>query len=992
MTDLRFLLLGALEVRRGVDVLPIRSSKLRVLLATLLLSPRRTVPLETLIERLWGAEAAPTARSTLHVYVLRLRRLLEMPDLIRTGPNGYIVDVPDEWVDIGMFDELVARSRAVAGPSVQWELLTEALALWRGPALVDVPSESIQRNVVPRLVEERLQAVERRAEIGITLGLHEEVVAELTELTVTSPLRERMWVLLLDALWRSGRNAEALAAYQRVRKLFADELGVDPSDALQRLHLRILADDRPVPESPQLVVRPAQLPPDVRAFAGRAELVTTLLSELTAGGMPLALVTGPPGVGKTALASHVAHLVKEQFPDGQLYVNLHGYSAVPPVPETVVLSRFLHALGVPGDRHPADVEDQTSLYRSLLADRRVLVVLDNTSGPEQVRRLLPGQPGCAVLITSRDDLRGLIALDGGRLVPLEPLRADESTAVLADVIGQDRVGAEPEAVASLVEQCAGLPLALRIAAANLRTRPQQPIAAYVADLSRGRLNQLRVPGDENTAVQATFDLSYARLDPNSAALFHRLSRAPGPDFSVPVAAALMACPIDQAARLLDTLAARNLIYASGPDRYQMHDLLREYATKRAADDLDAHAAGLRVLDFYLKTADAASKLLYPDKRRAPWEMPDMGGTPLRFETDAEALGWFDNERVNLGAAALLAGEHRVERYGWHLADATYLYFAAAGHAVDALVINEAALVSARASNDLRVEPYVLDFIGSIYFRTSNYAKAEHHHTEALTLSRANGDLYCQTRCLRHLGRVSAQAGTPDRTVQLHQEALALAFEGGYLDEQALNTNYIGLAHQSAGRPDDAVGWHDRALELSVRLGNEAMRCRVHNGLGLAAWHRGDYASAITHQRTAMDVAVALRDRHLEAASLICLAEALCAAGEPTQAIEHATAAVDLRTGERRIDISATEIIATARAALGDTDGVIEDYSRALREAEEIDFRYGQVSVLIELAATYRRAGQMDVAAAHASKALATMRANGMLALEKRALAELARCQ
>ncbi|GAB3908581.1 BTAD domain-containing putative transcriptional regulator [Kibdelosporangium lantanae] len=955
MTDLRFLLLGALEVRRGADVLPIRSSKLRVLLATLLLSPRRTVPLETLIERLWGDEAAPTARSTLHVYVLRLRRLLEMPDLIRTGPNGYILDVPDDQVDIGVFGDLVARSREAATPLARWELLTEALALWRGAALADVPSESIQRNVVPRLVEERLQAVERRAEIGITLGMHEKLVAELTELTVTYPLRERMWLLLLDSLWRSGRNAEALVAYQRVRKLFADELGVDPSDALQRLHLRILADDGPVPAA-QPVVRPAQLPPDVRAFAGRAELVTTLLGELTAGGMPLALVTGPPGVGKTALAAHVAHLVKDQFPDGQLYVNLHGYSAVPPVSETVVLSRFLHALGVPGDRHPADVEDQTNLYRSLLADRRVLVMLDNTSGPDQVRRLLPGQPGCAVLITSRDDLRGLIALDGGRLVPLEPLLADESTAVLADVIGQDRVADEPDAVATLVDQCAGLPLALRIAGANLRTRPHQPIAAYVADLGRGRLNQLRVPGDENTAVQATFDLSYARLDPNSAALFRRLSRAPGPDFSVPVAAALMACPVDQAARLLDTLAARNLIFASGQDRYQMHDLLREYATKRALDDPEADAAGLRVLDFYLRTADAASKLLYPDKRRAPWEMPDLGGTPLCFGTEAEALAWFDDERVNLGAAASLAAETGVERYGWHLADATYLYFSAAGHAVDALVINEAALVSARASNDVRVEPYVLDFIGSIYFRTSNYAKSERYHAEALALSRAAGDLYCQTRCLRHLGRVSAQAGTPDRTVQLHQEALALAVKGGYVDEQALNTNYIGLAHQSAGRPDDAVEWHDRALELSVRLGNDAMRCRVHNGLGLAAWHRGDYTAAITHQRTAIDVAVALRDRHLQASSLICLAEALCAAGEPAQAIEQATAAVDLRTGERRIDISATEIITTARAALGDTDGVIDDYLGALREAEEIDFRYGQVSVLVELAGAYRRAG------------------------------------
>jgi DNA-binding SARP family transcriptional activator/DNA polymerase III delta prime subunit len=984
---LGFLLLGAMEVRRDGTVLPVTSSKLRVLLATLLLSPGRTVPIETIIHRLWGDDMSPSARSTVHVYALRLRKLLGGNDVIQTKVNGYAIDVAASQIDIGVFADLLALARSAGDPASEVDLLTRALALWRGPALADVPSDLIQQNIVPRLNEERIQAVERRAELGIELGRHDELVSELTELTVEHPLRERLWAVLMRALARSGRKAEALAAYQQARRVFADELGVDPGEALQQLHQEILTARSASKPS----VRPAQLPPDVRAFVGRTGVVKDLLGELNAGRMPVVIVTGPPGVGKTALALHVAHQTRTRFPDGQLYVNLRGYSPEPPLPDTVVLGRFLHALGVPDSQIPSGPDDQTNLYRSLLAGRRVLVVLDNASGPGQVRRLLPGGAGCAVLITSRDDLRGLVALDDGQQVALEPLPAGESNAVLAGILGATRVGAEPAAAAALAQLCAGLPLALRIAAANLRTRPHQPIAGYVAELgARGRLNQLSLPGD--TAVRAAFDLSYERLDPDAARMFRRMSLAPGLDIAVPAAAALLGCPVGQAAMVLDTLAAANLVFASGAGRYQVHDLLREYAAEQAGQDPEAGTAVVRLLDFYLLTADAASRLLYPRSLRAPWSQPHRGATAVKFDTEAVALAWFDDERVNLGAAARSAHAHGLHQYAWHIADATSMYFSARGHAAEALVLCEAALAAARASGDACVESYVLDFIGSIYFRTSDYAIAERHHREALALGRSTNDLYCQIKSLRHLGRVSAQLGRPDRTIELHQDALELAVRSGHLDEQALNTNYIGLAHQSAGRPEQAVEWHDRALELSVKLGDESMRCRVHNGLGLAAWHRGDFATAIAHQREAIDIARALGDKHLQAASVICLAEALCAAGDPDQAIAEATGAVGLATGERRIDISAAEIITTARAARGEQDGVVEDYLRALGQAEEIDFRYGRVSILIELAAAHRRAGALTDAGQCAQRALGIMRDSGMLALEQRALAELARCR
>lgn len=991
--DLRFRLLGNLEVLRRGEVVPITSNKLRIMLATLALSAGRTVPVDSIIERLWGSDASVSARSTVQVYAMRLRRVLG-EDVLQTRSNGYAINVAAEHVDVAVFQDLVTKAKTAPDPVAAYRLLTEALGLWRGPALFDLASDSLQSTVVPRLTEERLLAVERHAELGIELGKHDGLVAELADLARQHPLRERFWALLMVALNRSGRKIEALAAYQEVRQLYADEFGIDPSDALQRLHQSVLTDSAPAAPAPvRSVVRPAQLPPDVTGFVGRTRMIEELSDRLAAGGMPVVLLTGPPGIGKTALALRVAHRVRLDYPDGQLYVNLQGYAPTPPLPVTVVLARFLYALGVPDNQVPADLDEQTNLYRSLLADRKVLVVLDNASGPGQVRPLLPGQPGCAVVITSRDALRGLVALDGGWQVPLGPLRAGESRAVLAAILGEARVAAQPDAVAALADQCAQLPLALRIAAANLQANPHQPIASYVDELAaRGRLNQLRVRGDDAAAVQAAFDLSYERLDPDAACLFHRMSLAPGTDLSVAAAAALLDSSDEQAALLLDALAAANLIFPSGSGRYQMHDLLREYAGIRAGQDTDADAAARRVLDFYLYTADAASRLVYPDQVRAPWPAREPTARTSKFDTEAAALAWLDSERATFGAAAVLAANYGVTHYGWQLADATYAYFGAHGHSVDALAVCDAALADARRAGDTCVESYVLDFLGVIHFRISRYAIAEHYHSEALALGRRNGDLRCQAVCLRHLGRVTAQLGLPERTIGYHQEALDLAVQLGDLDEQAINSTYLGFAHQSAGRLEQAFEWHERALDLCHRTGNESIRSSVHGGLGLVAWHRGELDLAIDHQRAAIASALAVGDLHLHAGALICLAEALCAAGQYDQAIAEATTAVNLRTGERRQVISAAEIITTARLGRGERASVIEDYQRALRQAQEINFRYGEVSILIALATAYRLTDQLTMAAQHAERAIAIMRDTGMRALESRAEAELALCR
>lgn len=1049
-SGLRFGLLGALEVSRDDTVLPVARGTLRVLLATLLLEGNRTVPSERIIDRLWDDDPPPSARSSVHTYAMRLRRLLgdDGARMIQTRPNGYAIDVDPDRVDVLVFDDLLRRARQAdqAGdPATEADLLTEALRLWRGPALLDVPSASLQRTVVPRLAEERLQAQERRLHLHLLLGRHDGLVGELTGLTEEHPLRESVWLLLMRTLCRLGRPVEALDAYRRVRGLLRAELGIEPSAPLRHLHRQILAGSHdaapaapgpvatnhrtaaaptaapngagqprrtPAPDPPARLVIPSQLPMDAGTFAGRTEHLERLRRELTApataSAVPVLLLTGAPGVGKSALAVHVAHQVRASFPDGQLYANLRGYSADPPLPPEVVLGRFLRALGVPANQMPTEQDDQVNLYRSLLADRRVLVVLDNAAEPRQVRPLLPNQPGCAALVTSRDDLRGLVALDNARQISLAPLTTEESRAVLAAMLDPDRVAAEPEAVDELAVRCGRLPLALRIAAANLQAYPHLSIAEYADALRvRGRLVQLRVRGDAEAAVRAAFDLSYARLDAPAARLFRLLSLVPGPDFAAPAAAALLDCPLTEAERLLDALLAANLVFPSAPGRYQLHDLIREYAALRAAEDPDAEAARTRLWHHYLRTARAATRLLYPDVPRLPLADPaaddprrgpgrtagDAPSTGEAAELDGEAaaLAWLDGERANLVAAVLTAHDRDRRRFAWRLADALRGYFSGRGHAVEGLAMAEAALVAARAEGDRAAEAAMLDLRGQIHFVLSRYEIARDCHEEALKISRDIGDLAGQASSLHHLGRVSAQLGPPERCHRYHREALELARSTGDLDAQALSTNYVGVAHLNAGRLDQALEWHLRALDLCHRAGNRSILARVVGGLANLAWYRGDLRIAIALYRECLDMVRRLGNRYLEANALVCLAEARCDAGEYAQAIADAEAAVRLgrETGERRHEVGGAEVSATARLRAGRPDGVIEDYRAALRLAREINFRYGEISILTALATAHRLGGDPARAVGYAEEALRVTAESGVRGVQPRTLTELA---
>jgi transcriptional regulator with XRE-family HTH domain len=458
-------------------------------------------------------------------------------------------------------------------------------------------------------------------------------------------------------------------------------------------------------------VAPAQLPAHRAEFTGRerclSELDELLPVDPAAPPRPVAIsaITGMAAVGKTALAVHWAHRVAGRFPDGQLYVDLRGYAPGPPLSPIQALKQLLGGLGLAVDKMPVEVELAAGLYRSLMSGRRMLVVLDNALDPDHVRQLLPGSPGCVVLVTSRDGLAGLVASHGARRLSLDVLLADEAVALLARVLGEERVAAQPTAAAELAALCGCLPLALRIAAANLACHPGQPIAAIVGELRAGDpLGELAARGDPQTAVRSAFDLSYRRLPSDAQRLFRLLSLVPVAEVTVPAAAALAADRADRLRRPLEALVGAHMVEQRGPGRFGFHDLLRRYARERVErDDGDRAATDAveRLMDWYLRTADAAAKLVYPHLLRLPLPEAD-GGTPVASFADAAgASDWLDTERSNLVATVQYAASHGPRATGWLLADTLRGYFLLRRHTVDWLTVAEAAVAAATRDGNLR---------------------------------------------------------------------------------------------------------------------------------------------------------------------------------------------------------------------------------------------------------------------------------------------------
>lgn len=946
-----------MQVWHGDGWTTIRAAQPRVVLAVLLAEAGQVVSADRLVDELWGDHPPRTALNTVQGYVARLRKLLgdNSETRLLTRDRGYLLELADGDLDAHVFERLVeSGQRAVADGRLAAgaEELVAALALWRGPALDDVPASPVVTVEANRLEQRRLTALEARLGAELALGRHHETVDELRRLVGEHPLREQLRCHLMLAMYRCGRRAEALDVYRDGRAVMVAELGMEPGPELRDLERAILADDRSLAGATTTRrVTPAQVPADVAGFTGRHTLLRQLDALLPARGPAVAIVTvaGTPGVGKTALAVHWAHRVRDRFGDGQLYVNLRGYAAGEPVRPIDALARFLHALGVPAEQVPTDVEEAAALYRSVLADRRMLVLLDNAHHPDQVRPLLPGAPGCLVLVTSRDALTGLVARDGARGLRLDVLTEDEARALLTYLLGADRVHAEERAARELAELCAHLPLALRITAANLG---DHTLAEYRDLLRAGnRLATLQVDGDEQAAVRAAFDLSYAALPDDARRLFRLLGLVPGPDVTVEAAAALAGVDAPAAAALLTRLAVAHLVDEHPGGRFGCHDLLRLYAGERAEQEdasADRDDAERRLYDWYLHTVDAAATLLYPQMRRLTLPPADRASVPGTFADNTQALAWLDAERHNL-VAAVRAKPLPVVGL---LADALRGYFWLRMYTVDWLAVAAAGLAAAEARDDLVTQTGALLSLADANFRLGHHKKAIDHSTRALATARRAGWAEGEAAALNNLGNLHIVSGRLREAVDYHRTALALNQRIGRLPSQFHNLGNLGVAYQHLGDLRTAHLRLTEALAIGREIGSANAEATKLCDLGAVLRDLGRLADAAGVLRLALDRNREIGDAGVEVEARNRLAAVLSDTGDHPAALEHAQAALtsardaELRHGE----VEVLNTLGMIHLRLGRPRAATDHHLQALALARDTSWRYGETTALIGLAA------------------------------------------
>jgi len=921
---LEFRVLGPIEVwadGRRVDAWQPRQ---HLVLAALLADAPRPVPLDTLLDRVWGESPPAGARHALHTHITRIRRVLEKVP-IEAGPvtldrrfDGYVLDVRPDQVDLHRFRGLVQRAADPRLPDVdRAALLREALALWRDEPLAGLPGEWPAR-AREGWLRQRLEAAVQWARVESRLGSAAAEVETLAALADEFPLAEPIAAVLVEALHAAGRTAEALDRYARVRRRLVDELGTDPGAELQSVHRTVLRVQPPEPApapAPAPSAVPAQLPMDVRAFTGRgAELakLDAVLGEAALGDAapgdaapgdaapgsaaerPSAVVItallGTAGVGKTALAVRWARKVAHRFPDGQLYVNLRGFdpdgSAVSPID---ALRGFLDALQVAPRRIPLDLEARASLYRSLLAGRRMLILLDNARDADQVRPLLPGDPGCMVVVTSRNRLSGLIAAEGAHAVVLDLLSPAEARQLLVRRIGAERTGAEPDAVAEIVTACARLPLALAIVAARAATRPGFPLAVLADELRAARGGLDAFEGEEAaTDVRAVFSWSYRTLSDDAARLFRLIGLHPGPDVGAGAVPSLAGLPARRIRPMLAELARAHLVTERSPGRYVCHDLLRAYAAE-LAETLDAPddrlAATHRALGHYVQTGHAAARLLNPYRDQVALAPPDPGVTPEQLADTAAALNWFTQEHPVLLAAVRLADEARFDTHTCQLAAALWDFFDRRGHWQDWADTHHAAQAAARRLGDRNREAAAHRGLGRAYARMGRPDEASDHYRKALALFREVGDLGGEAHAHMSLGVVTNRQGGLEAGLRHVEQALELFQAAGHRAGQARALNAIGWYQAQAGDYLQALTHCERALALQLELGDRRGLAATWDSLGYVHQHLGRHDQAIAGFLSSLELIRQLGDRGMEGEVLTHLGDAYFASGQHAAADE-----------------------------------------------------------------------------------------------------------
>lgn len=867
---LEFRILGPLEVRRNGKVIPITAPRLQAVLAVLLIQPGVVVSVGRISHAIWGDEAPASAVNQIHICISRIRSALEAAGaddgVIATRRPGYVLETDGAWFDIEARDRLVelARERLAADDTVQAVAhLRTAIGLCRGPALSGIESDHLRPDR-HRLEEEGIALREECVALGLRLGRHSELVPELVEMTASHPLREHAWVQLMTALSRCGRTAEALRVYHDTAQLLRRELGVDPGEALRQAHAALLATDATgerldggdAPDSPiplpgvvvagdsaaaatgallppsgqtlTLVPEPAarapcMLPGDLPDFTGRETELAALRAVLRTGdaAVPVAVVSGPGGTGKTTLALHTAHLLRERFRDGQLYVDLRGAEPAE------VLARFLRELGVPGPMVPDRVEARAEMYRAVIADRRVLVVLDDAACSEQVQHLFPGTGSCAVLVTCRSRM----VFPGSTAVEIGVFDVVRAAALMSRIIGPDRAAAEPRALSEIIRLCGGLPLAVRIAGAKLAAHPHWPVSMLAKRLAQAhdRLDQLSHGHQE---VRAGLTLTYEELPPDARCLFRRLALLEIPDFASWVGAALLSVSEDRAEQLFDELAQAGLLDVvqaddAGHVRYRLHDLVRLFALERG-DEVDSQAERNEAV---ARAGGAWLSLFELNHIRiCGGDYAALHGPAVRVRLDisfssghvCDPVGWYESERVALACLIRQTAKLGLSSLCWDLASSGACLYSTLSDHEQWQQAHEHALVVSRRCHDRRGEAVALLGLGGLYVAQRAYAGAQSALSEAGTLFLAMGDDHGLGLVLRQTALVHRVHGEYDQALAGLSESHRLLRGCGDFGALVHALRWTAQIFLERGEVDLAVPYLEEALELTSRLGARAV--------------------------------------------------------------------------------------------------------------------------------------------------------------------------
>jgi DNA-binding SARP family transcriptional activator len=917
---MEFSVLGPVEVRVAGQPVTAGHARQRAVLAVLLLELGHVVPAELLIDRVWGEDPPAAVRNVLYGNIARLKSVLaraaDPAVSLARQPGGYRLQADPELVDLYRFRALVAEAARAAGDDARGaRSLRTALGLWHGPALAGLASPWLAA-MAHSLEMERDAAALELTDIRLRLGEHGALAAELAGQAADRPGDERLAAQLMLALYRDGRQAEALAAYQHARQILVEELGAEPGPALKRLHGQILAADPalslPGPAAPRAAepeparppaggdsqgraeglapVVPRQLPAAVADFTGRAAELTALtriLDQASAespGTVVISAIGGTAGVGKTTLALHWAHQVAGRFCGGQLYVNLRGFdpSGIP-MSATEAVRGFLDALGLPPDRIPAQPDARAGLYRSLLADRAMLIMLDNARDEQQVRPLLPASPASLVVVTSRNQLGGLAVADRARLLALDVLSHDEAVDLLTARIGAARAAAEPAAVGEIAALCGRLPLALAVAAARAEARPGFPLAALAAELKNraGRLDALDA-GEAGSSVRAVFSWSYRQLSGAAARMYRLLGLHPGPDISAPAAASLAGVDEPAARRLLAELARAHLAAEHVPGRYALHDLLRAYAADQARDtdsQPESVSAIGRVLDHYLHTARNAAIMMLDSHRSIQLTPPSPGTTAERFTGHEQALAWFEAEHHVLLAAMALAVDSGLDNYIFQMGFLMLPIVATRGRDFEWTAIKRMSMAVGVRDDEAMVASGARDHTGTL----GDYQWTPEYYANMAKLYQRLGNRRAQAVCLYSLAAVAEYQGQYAEALG-HAERSASLFHG--IEDRAGEAellNAVGWYHALLGNYQQARAACRQALALNAEYGSSHLEGNICNSLGYAEYHAGDFAEAAACYERALSIFRAVGDRWGEADTLTNLGDIHRAVGEPLAA-------------------------------------------------------------------------------------------------------------